>query len=48
MTVERSSAQPDSVSTVISKEEASTHVLLLDGESSVEPDAWTARTTSTR
>lgn len=33
--VERSSAQPDPVSTVISKEQASTHSLLLDGESTV-------------
>lgn len=33
--VERSSAQPDPVSTVISKEEASTHTLLLNGESTV-------------
>ncbi len=33
--VERSSAQPDPVSTVISKEEASTHSLLLPGESTV-------------
>lgn len=35
LNVERSSAQPDPVSTVISKEEASTHALLLDGESTV-------------
>ena len=33
--VERSSAQPDPVSTVISKEEASTHSLLIPGESTV-------------
>ncbi len=33
--VERSSAQPDPVSTVISKEDASTHTLLLNGESTV-------------
>ncbi|MEX1062324.1 MAG: SPOR domain-containing protein, partial [Balneolaceae bacterium] len=33
--VERSSAQPDPVSTVISKEQASTHTLLLNGESTV-------------
>lgn len=33
--VERSSAQPDPVSTVINKEEASTYTLLLDGESTV-------------
>lgn len=32
---ERSSAQPDPVSTVISKQTASTHALLLDGESTV-------------
>lgn len=32
---ERSSAQPDPVSTVINKQEASTHALLLDGESTV-------------
>ncbi len=32
---ERSSAQPDPVSTVISKQEANTHALLLDGESTV-------------
>lgn len=32
---ERSSAQPDPVSTIISKEEADTHALLLDGESTV-------------
>ncbi len=35
LAVERSSAQPDPVSTVISKEEASTHSLLLNGESTV-------------
>ncbi|MEX0593355.1 MAG: SPOR domain-containing protein [Balneolaceae bacterium] len=35
MSVERSSAQPDPVSTVISKEQADTHALLLDGESTV-------------
>lgn len=35
LNVERSSAQPDPVSTVISKEQASTHSLLLDGESTV-------------
>jgi general secretion pathway protein D len=33
--VERSSAQPDPVSTIISKEEASTHSLLIPGESTV-------------
>ncbi|MEX0894754.1 MAG: hypothetical protein WDZ36_03255 [Balneolaceae bacterium] len=33
--VERSTAQPDPVSTVINKEEASTHTLLLNGESTV-------------
>ncbi|MEX0994883.1 MAG: type II and III secretion system protein, partial [Balneolaceae bacterium] len=33
--VERSTAQPDPVSTIISKEEASTHTLLLNGESTV-------------
>ncbi|WP_242978882.1 type II and III secretion system protein [Rhodohalobacter mucosus] len=32
---ERSSAQPDPVSTVINKQEANTHALLLDGESTV-------------
>lgn len=32
---ERSSAQPDPVSTVINKQEATTHALLLDGESTV-------------
>ncbi|WP_245683923.1 type II and III secretion system protein [Rhodohalobacter halophilus] len=32
---ERSSAQPDPVSTVISKQQAETHALLLDGESTV-------------
>ncbi len=32
---ERSSAQPDPVSTVISKQQANTHALLLDGESTV-------------
>lgn len=33
--VERSTAQPDPVSTIINKEDASTHTLLLDGESTV-------------
>lgn len=33
--VERSTAQPDPVSTIINKEEASTHTLLLNGESTV-------------
>jgi type IV pilus assembly protein PilQ len=32
---ERSSAQPDPVSTIINKQEAETHALLLDGESTV-------------
>ena len=35
MRAERSSAQPDPVSTVINKQEANTHALLLDGESTV-------------
>lgn len=35
MEAERSSAQPDPVSTVINKQQANTHALLLDGESTV-------------
>ncbi|WP_322572010.1 type II and III secretion system protein [Rhodohalobacter sp.] len=45
---ERSSAQPDPVSTVISKQTAQTHALLLDGESTVIAGLYRTETAEVR
>lgn len=48
METERSSAQPDPVSTVISKQEANTHALLIDGESTVIAGLYRTETAEIR
>lgn len=45
---ERSSAQPDPVSTVINKQQANTHALLLDGESTVIAGLYRSEQTEIR
>lgn len=48
METERSSAQPDPVSTIISKQQANTHALLLDGESTVIAGLYRTETAEIR
>ncbi len=48
METERSSAQPDPVSTIISKQQANTHALLLDGESTVIAGLYRTETAEVR
>ncbi|MEX0661689.1 MAG: hypothetical protein WD381_05725 [Balneolaceae bacterium] len=45
---ERSSAQPDPVSTIISKQQANTHALLIDGESTVIAGLYRTETADVR